>query len=431
MTTKTEISPLDKSGRRKRLPAWLYCSGVITQTYRHAWASGVEVLVLAAESGASLRRTTRGHLQDGRVFYPTFDTRVASLPARLGIDVKSVPTTRQLVNAMIAALRDEANKLTWDLTKVTSSSFAHQLAQAHRWWRGVAKPVDLSTPVTLMRTAFAALEKLSEHLGTPGQSQLMALALIGMAERGLQKMHRCEICFRWSIPGQPFCHEHSRSATTNGALRERDVRRQIDKRFRKRNSTITVGHGLAPCIYPSRMPIVVGRILWDLRTLDETKSRKVIQRDVKASVHLRALIGPYVEKADHHLLRQLRARIDPFEFDLAAWGATLQAAQAWLETQTAETGRRGLGVKSRVIMLQACQFAEMGMNRQEVAQALKRTPTAIGQWLRRYADPAHPLNDLAKRLEAALAAPRPDKLRRTDRTLLWQIGELPRPSRHD
>lgn len=79
--------------------------------------------------------------------------------------------------------------------------------------------------------------------------------------------------------------------------------------------------------------------------------------------------------------------------------------------------------------LQACQFAELGMNRQEVAQAMDRTPTAIGQWLRRYADPAHPLNDLAKRLEAALAAPRPDKLRRADRMIMWKLGELPRSGR--
>lgn len=81
-------------------------------------------------------------------------------------------------------------------------------------------------------------------------------------------------------------------------------------------------------------------------------------------------------------------------------------------------------------MLQACQLAEAGMNRQEVAEAIDITPTAIGLWLKRYADPAHPLNDLAKRLNAALALPRPNHRLRADRMALWHTGALPKPSRH-
>ncbi|MDG0831278.1 hypothetical protein [Roseateles saccharophilus] len=430
VTRKTGITSFDTGERRKRLPAWFYCSGVISKSYRHAWTSGVDVLVLAAESGAALRRQTRGRLPNGTARDTTFEQRLAALPNRLDIDVKVFPGTEQLVKALVAGLRREANKLSWDLNTVTPSGFVDQLTKAHTWWHGVAAPVDLSTPVTLMRTAYAVLEAMSRRLGTPGQAHLMALALIGIAERGLQKVRRCGICFRWAIPGQTYCHEHSQSGAAHGALHERDARRQQDSRLKRRNPELTNSHGLAPSIHPARMPIVVGRILWGLRTLDEQKTRNALQRAVRASAHLKKVIGPESDRPDHELLRQLQARIDPLEFDLAAWGPTLQAAHAWLEVQASATGHRGVGVRSRRVMLQACQLAEAGMNRQEIAEAIDITPTAIGLWLRRYADPVHPLNDLAKRLTAALALPRPDHRRRADRMAQWHAGVLPKLSRH-
>ncbi len=387
--------------------------------------------MLAAESGAALRRQTRGRRPNGTARDTTFEQRLAALPSRLDIDVKSFPETHELVKALITGLRREASKLAWDRAKLTPSGFVEQLAKAHTWWRGVAEPVDLSTPVSLMRTAYAVLEGMSRRLGTPGQAHLMALALIGIAERGLQNMHRCRICFRWAIPGQNLCHEHSLSSAADGSLHERDARRQQDGRLKRRNPKLANSHGLAGRINPLRMPIVVGRMLWGLRALDEQKTRNALQREVRESAHLRKLIGPNGDRADHELLRCLQTRIDPFEFDLAAWGPTLLAANAWLEAQASATGHRGVGARSRRVMLQACQLAEMGMNRQEIAQAIVITPTAIGLWLKRYADPAHPLNDLATRLATALAMPRPDTRRRADRMVLWATGALPKPSRHE
>lgn len=431
MSQKSATTSPDKGERRKRFPAWLYGHRVTGKTYRHAWALGVSVLVRAAESGASIRRQARGHLPTGQAFSPTFDDRLAALPTRLGIDVRAHPSAEQLERAVIARLRAQATSQPWQNSELTVSDLPGQIAAAQRWWHGAAAPIDLSTPITLMQTAYGALEASCRRLGTPERGHLMSLALLGIAARGLRNMCRCGICFRWAIPGQTYCHEHSQSSAARGPLHERDARRQQDVRLKRRTPLLNNTYGLSPRIFAPRLAIVVGRILWGLRTLDEQKSRDALQREIKASAHLRQLMGPAAERADHDMLRQLQARIDPHEFDLAAWGATLRAAHDWLEAQATATTHRGIGVKLRSSMLKACQLAELGMNRLEIAREMECTPTAIGHWLKRYADPSHPLNDLASRLATALAMPRPANLQRADRLVLWRIGALPKPSRHD
>jgi hypothetical protein len=431
VTTESSVTSTDKGGRRKRLPAWLYWPGVMRGTFRLAWTNGIGLLVHAAESGAALRRQVLTHSPDGVPSHQTFDERLASLPIRLELNVRAYPEKSDLVAAMIGVLRVEASKFKWDRNPLTPSNLVHQLAllPKTKWWEGVKDPANLDSPVTLLRTAYAAFQALSGRLGLPGQGLLMALALIGIAERGLRKMHRCGICFRWAIPGQTHCHEHSQSTAADGPLRERDARRQQAARLKRRTPKLRNSFGLAPRIAPSRVAIVVGRVLWNLRAPNERKMRAAIQREIKASAPLRALIGQSADYSDHKMVSRLRAQIDPFEFDSSAWIPTLHAANAWLKAQAAATGHRGVGIKSRLVMLQACHLAEIGMSRQEVARALDRTPTAIGQWLIRYAEPSHPLHDLAQRLGVALAAPRHGQRQFADRALHRTLGRVQRPGR--
>ena len=128
------------------------------------------------------------------------------------------------------------------------------------------------------------------------------------------------------------------------------------------------------------------------------------------------------------MVRQLRAHIDPYEYDCPSWISKLEAACIWHEANDAWRGHRGVSRQARTVLLEACQLAEMGFNRSEVAAQLKRQPAAIGNWLRRYSDPDHELHELAQRLAVALAKPRPNWLRRSDREALWHVGALPRAS---
>lgn len=372
-------------------------------TFDVAWRVGVRVLVAAAESGFALRRTAPVRWPNGQAGTSTFDERLAEMLTRLRIrKFPAAASAQEVAKALIAELRAQA-QLTIKLDgQLKPSSFYATLEHARQLWRGYVKvPLNIETPFALLRSAYMALRAAFNRVGPPTDIHIMALAMIAVAWRGIRQTCPCVVCFRWAVPGHMLCHEHSRSSAGRGTPRERDVRQKQAHRLRyssragvaKRPRGITL----------ERMPFVVGRLLWNLRTGAEATMLRAAVRVINESPYLRAIAGlPRKATVHSDTLLSLREALDPYEFDAPAWEQKLRAAHLWFEAQHSRTGHRGGGKAMRQRMLAACQLAEGGFNRGEIAQELEVAPSAITNWLNRYADPGHELHELRQRLARAL-----------------------------
>ncbi len=333
----------------------------------------------------------------------TFDQRLAEMPTRLRIrKFPAAASAQEVAKALIAELRAQA-QLTIKLDgPLKPSSFYATLEHARQLWRGFVKvPLNTETPFALLRSAYMALRAAFNRVGPPTDIHIMALAMIAVAWRGIRRTCPCKVCFRWAVPGHMLCHEHSRSSVGRGTPQERDLRRKQAQRLRFDS---LLGPARRPRGVPSeRMPFVVGRLLWNLRTGAEATMLRAAVRVINESPYLRAIPGlPRKATVHSDTLLSLRDALDPYEFDAPAWEQKLYAAHLWFEAQSRATGHRGGGKAMRSRMLKACQLAEGGFNRSEIAQELVVAPSAIANWLNRYADPGHELHELRERLAQAL-----------------------------
>ncbi len=391
-----------------------------------AWRQGVRVLVHAAESGFALRRTAPVRWADGEGDTASFDERVAQMLTRLRVPkIPAAVPAQEVAKTLIAEVRAQA-QLTIKLDEqLKPASFYATLEQARQLWRGFAKvPLNTETPFALLRSAYTGLRVAFDRTGRPTDVHIMALAMIAVAWRGIRRIRPCRVCFRWAVPGHMFCHDHSRSSTGRGTPRERDRRQKRAHRLRqssraglaKRSGGITL----------ERMPFVVARVLWNLRTGAEATMLRAAIKVINESSHLRAIPGlPSRALVHSATLQSLRDALDPYEFDAPRWEQKLRAAHLWFEAQSRATGHRGGGKAMRARMLKACQLAEGGFNRGEIAQELEVAPSAITNWLNRYADPGHELHELRQRLARALGRSWSSKLKSaTRRELHRQCARL-------
>ena len=386
---------------KRRLAAWLYEPQVLGGTLDSAWKLGVRVLVNAAQAGLALRRKAPVRWPDGRAGTATFDERLAQMLTRLRVTKASAAAPAQEVSrTLISELREQA-QLTIRLDEhLRPASFHAPLERARRLWRdSVRLPLNTETPFDLLRSAYLVLRAAFNRVGRPTDTHLMALAMVGIAWRGIRRTRPCKVCFRWALPGQTFCLEHSRSKAGRGTPRERARRQKQAQRLGSWTGVVKRPKGIPP----ARMPFVVARLLWNLRAGTEAAMLRAAVRVIDESVHLRSIPG-LPKKATVHsaTLQALRDALDPFEFDAPAWVDKLLAAHLWFDAQNNATHQRGGGRAMRSRLLEACQLAEGGFNRGEIAQALDLAPSAVSNWLNRYADPDHELHELRERLARAL-----------------------------
>lgn len=382
-----------------------------------AWRLGVRVLVHAAESGFALRRAAPVRWADGEAGTATFDARVAQMLTRLRVPKDSAAAPAQEVaKVLIAEVRGQAQLTIKLKEQLKPANFDATLEQARRLWRGFAKvPLNTETPFALLRSAYTVLRVAFDRTGRPTDVHIMALAMIAVAWRGIRRTRPCRVCFRWAVPGHMFCHDHSRSSSGRGTPRERDLRQKQAHRLRHSSRA-----GLAMRsggITLERMPFVVARVLWNLRIGAEATMLRAAIKVINESSHLRAIPGlpgrapvPSPTLVHSATLQSLRDALDPYEFDAPRWEQKLRAAHLWFEAQSRASGHRGGGKAMRARMLKACQLAEGGFNRSEIAQELGAAPSAITNWLNRYADPGHELHELRERLAQALERGRSLKL---------------------
>lgn len=299
---------------------------------------------------------------------------------------------------------------------VTGVSLLRRVAESGGGRGGATRlqRIDLNTPFTAIRTAYMVLETLESQTGPPEVKHLTAIALIGIAVRAIALMAPCELCFRWAIPGYRHCHEHTRSNLGFGTASERAVRQR--KAVRNMTEFRTEVGRLAlksTEISAQDLPLILGRLLWNLPAVDEKGLLRAVGKAIKASQYAKLQSREMRNRRSQETYALLRREIDPYEWLPTRWSDKIEALDVWLRVTDQH---RGAGQEMRWRLLKALELARMGLPRSAVARQLDVHPSTISNWVKRYENESHPFAGLLKQIVRAFDEPT-DQARRFQRVV--------------
>lgn len=214
------------------LPKWLEQRPLWIKTVGEAVRAGWLALHYAAlhGAGAAVRRN-RGPDAGGVVVrWNNYHNQTRWIALRSGVNLTmsaAVVTmqaygervARELVSAMPYANRRRR------LTPPTFTDlYAEIVAPAHP-----SLKLDLASPYSLLDSAYQSCNR-NEGATELASHERFALLAMGIAVRGIALMERCELCYRWAIPGYRYCHQHSQSNGAPGSPSERSARYRRGKR---------------------------------------------------------------------------------------------------------------------------------------------------------------------------------------------------------
>lgn len=261
--------------------------------------------------------------------------------------------------------------------------------------------LDLASPYSLLDSAYRSCNR-NEGATELASHERFALLAMGIAVRGIALMERCELCYRWAIPGYRYCHQHSQSNSAPGSPSERSARYRRGKR-------VAVEFKYPPRAPPAcalrpahRLPRLVARLLWTTTLPDEERSADAVRRALLRYPAVLEVVGPEaVKMRTNRLLERLAERLDPYEINPAAWVWIIERAARWNRIEARlYAAPRQMQFHTRLRIIDATTMAEDGMTRAEIAEQLGIRRSTISNWLQR---------GVAPKLAAALAGKPPRK----------------------
>lgn len=403
---------------KQKIAPWMTGPNVLRGSFLWAFTEGIRALVAAAGSGGPGRRVQQAWSPlTHQVAKTSFEDRLCSLARRCRVDS---PGWKKLPNIQLAGAirRSQVRELRghpWSMA-INAVSVDKFVSAAAELFDKLKVPVrlELSTPVELLQSVHLVLQANQNEIGVR-RSEVFAITLLGLAKRGLSDMNRCALCFRWAIPGMPHCYEHTQSEMVGGDRRERLARYQRANRASGAYAqAMQRSRGRLDRVDPSRLPTLIGRILWNTPGVEEDATLKAIRSELIAAPSLSGEFGSDLGSCRPELLPfALQCRMDPLEWDLPRWLLKIRAARVWIDSvHKANPGGRQTGLQTRLRLNDAYNLAATGSTQSEIAISLGLAPSTLSNWLKRYAEPAHPNFVAAARLAAMLEKAKPQRRRR-------------------
>jgi hypothetical protein len=440
MNVRSRATSKDKRGGGSLLPRWMRASHVTVGTFDDLLREGVGVLVRAAEGGGAHRRKVPILLPDRRRLHLSFQERICRLIDRYGLggsgsSILKQPAS-QIAHALVAKMRIEGGGVLALSDGVTPARLKLLVAElSNAWSRGRRRvDADWQTPFSTLADAYLAAYR--QDMGTD-KNDPWCLVALALACRGIKDMRRCELCFRWAVPGMRFCGEHTQSSVGRGDPRARGARYRRAKRMLTSFESSIRRMKLPAVVSAVRLPRIVGRVLWDIGSVDDeaavdasvsklaagSRLNQALLRDDEVSQpwpeELRYFVDVSERRRDSakryraHLWGALRASLDPFEWDPTNWPVKIEAADRWFGCSAQRFGLRGQGKSTAAKLAHAIFLADAGYSRRDVAKAVGISISALSNWTARFAVRGHPFERLISRLNSAL--PSPSELRRRNR----------------
>lgn len=243
---------------------------------------------------------------------------------------------------------------------------------------------NFSTPFLTVEAAYKALVRRVDT-GDVGELDVLHLAWIGLAVRAIVAMTPCRFCYRWAVPGEKFCLQHSQTLTAPGSRSEKAARYRLGKKVASRYHYPLRSPPKYVQYSIEKLPRLLARLLWKSPAPNEEgvvqRIRKVLnshpQLSTYAGENLSALPGA-------RLYKRLNEIFDPLEFNPVSWAWKLKRALQWIEIERKlSPGSRGKGRRTKYRITMARAFARMGNTKSEIAQLLGISPSTISNWISR------------------------------------------------
>ena len=246
---------------------------------------------------------------------------------------------------------------------------------------------DPTTPISALRSARGLLTHCRRIKKSPITVSLLALAWIGLSVRGLLKMHFCELCFRWAIPGLLHCYEHSQSSEAPGLTTEKSLRHLRACRindgweYAAKIRSPAKKHAMTR----TRLRLTLATLLCHYTLPSHKTAMATIRRAISRCPITEAKLFPgLAQKSDTALLALLSERLDPLETLTSSWAWKLRRCEIWNSAEKsylAGNWRRGHRNSSKVDS--AIFWARNGLSKSEVARMIRISPSTISKWLAR------------------------------------------------
>lgn len=245
-------------------------------------------------------------------------------------------------------------------------------------------------PVALVRFGFRLVTEGKMRGEHPIVPILWGLAIIGAVWGEHLKCGYCELCFRRSRPGEPYCQFHTqkgapqknRSAAYLRYRRGRLAKTLAEKR--RNEASLTFDRMLKR----SSMRLTLPHVLFPMKPCDGWESDRqmlVFSLDSAPRVVKQARLSGFHNMPYEKLIRHLRKYIDPNEWSDEHWGRRVSQAEIWLSLEDeVSPGKRGRGRKTTMLVQEAIRLAGEGVRKGEIAIRLGVSASTISAWMKRY-----------------------------------------------
>lgn len=219
----------------------------------------------------------------------------------------------------------------------------------------------------------------------------VCLSMIGTGAMGFICSQPCELCrFRVSVPGGRRCASCSRSKQTVEPHEQKAAAARASRARRVRAGAPRMLDDLSDDVRASFSRSIASS-LWAIGTgcKVHTDWLRAVRHELE-SAHLADALLPdgFSDMSYLDQIRALQSAFDQNECDYAAWPLKISTAQAWLQSVTAvRSRRRGPGPLPDTLALAkaARDLLGSGHSKQDVAQALRVSPSHLSHLLRRTA----------------------------------------------
>lgn len=219
------------------------------------------------------------------------------------------------------------------------------------------------------------------------------LGILGWVATIYSDMRICRYCFRWSVPGSPFCFLHTQSTFVSDG-KKAYVRYRAGARVlalsKKRAVQIRRDD---PVIDSSYWRTILAEYLFFQSPQIEYENE--MRELLLSSPRVMNLIGGRrtLHLPDGHLLKRVRERLNPMEWMPQAllFDVLLAENVLLLDEERRKPGRpRGERSEGLLRMTERAKLMlESGARLTDVAIALKQSTTTISNWTRRFEDVRH------------------------------------------
>ncbi len=249
------------------------------------------------------------------------------------------------------------------------------------------KEIFISSPLDAATVGWELVQHAAQH-NDRLESLFWGLGILGWVTTIYSELRICRYCFRWSVPGSPFCFAHTQSMPAAESGGKGYVRYRIGAKVfaLAQQRGIQIQHDRSIVDDRYRQTLLAEYLFFNLPSdSDGVDLRQALHK----SPRVLGLLGGIrvLSMSNKRLFRLVREQLNPMEMFPSALILNVSLAENIFSLEEEKKPGRPSGkrTKRQLMMIdKATSMFKDGARPSEVAAKLKVTRTAVSNWIRRY-----------------------------------------------